>query len=265
MEALNGSEMTISRRDVFEQQQMKPWDHVFRILERRTAASRGVAWPAKYIDQLGMTMLMVMLEVPDKLVHSPRLKERRERDTLLDLLPRQWTNAAVDWLFNRLPLEQTLQCATALGSSYSPLGLRFSTIMSLRLNSYHEILPLLQTAPRLSAASFVPRDRMDVAKPGSFKIVNAQQHHTRLASLVHAHAKGVEQPGERREALDALVHDLLPHVLQGTGRTLDDCLFFDCFMEGGAFYPSLHWDNNWNQCAHILRTCTASRHEWPPW
>jgi len=38
---------------------------------------------------------------------------------------------------------------------------------------------------------------------------------------------------------------LLPHVLQATGRSIEDCIFFDCFMERGAYYPQLHWDSNW--------------------
>ena len=131
-------------------------------------------------------------------------------------------------------------------SSYSPLGLRYSKVMSLRQNDYGHVLPLLNDAHRIRPSS---EGMIDVQSTGSFKMVRLPQHRAALRRCTHAHLAGSPLPDLQRETLDALVHDLLPHVLQtsdltGEALSLEDCVFFDCFMETGGYYPCLHWDNN---------------------
>jgi len=218
----------------------------------------------------GRPMTSLMLEVPTSaLLHSPRSVTKHQIATTPQqrLARGSWLEAMAEFLFRCLPAEQAMAAAASLASNYSPLGLSFSKVMSLRMNDYRNLLPVLRDAPRLRHASFSTADLVDVEATGSFKMLRLPQHRAKLRKVTHAYLAGSPLVDLQRETLDALVSDLLPHVKQcvsqthpGAALTVDDCIFFDAFMESGAYYPSLHWDNN---CHLPCASKHASPRRWP--
>ena len=125
-----------------------------------------------------------------------------------------------------------------------------STSLLLHEPPYEALLPLLYAAPHVSAASVVEGTTVDTRADacGSFTVIAAHEHQAALHEIALAHLRSSPEREMEMEALDSLVHAVLPHVRAPGGRTptLDECLYYGCVMERGAYFPSLHWDTDWN-------------------
>ena len=113
---------------------------------------------------------MIFVDSPQNMLHSPRSAVRPPAQAT-----QHPTNRAVEDILlaymRCLPTEQAITTARWFASSYSSLGLRFSTMMSMRCNQYDEVfLTELCSAPRLLTSSFPARERLDTSAVGAFKM-----------------------------------------------------------------------------------------------
>ncbi|KAH8081069.1 hypothetical protein JL720_8965 [Aureococcus anophagefferens] len=112
-----------------------------------------------------------------------------------------------------------------------------------------DLLPTLEAAPSLGAASFGPGDVVDPSPDaaGSRKIV-ATSLLPRMLEALADYETGAT--GKMYAAVDALVEACLPHVgacPDGTRPTLDRCVYYCMNKERGAYFPVIHWDTDWVQ------------------
>ena len=114
---------------------------------------------------------------------------------------------------------------------------------------YDALLPAMAAAPHISATTMSGTTvdaRADAV--GSYTIIDADRHRAALLEVARAHLRSTPLLELQKRALDDLMRDILPHVRLGDGQSpsMDDLLYYGCVMERGAYFPSLHWDTDWN-------------------
>eukprot|EP00308_Calcidiscus_leptoporus_P025200 CAMPEP_0119372188 /NCGR_PEP_ID=MMETSP1334-20130426/18210_1 /TAXON_ID=127549 /ORGANISM="Calcidiscus leptoporus, Strain RCC1130" /LENGTH=323 /DNA_ID=CAMNT_0007389611 /DNA_START=87 /DNA_END=1058 /DNA_ORIENTATION=+ len=113
-------------------------------------------------------------------------------------------------------------------------------------NNYAHVLPAMQNAAQISAASFAHHEHnIDVSanSANQFTIINAPGLLKPLQELELSRSVVAAC-----QTIDHLLEMVLPHV-HVPGRTrlgLNDVLPFGFALARGAYFPDLHWDTDWS-------------------
>lgn len=121
----------------------------------------------------------------------------------------------------------------------------------LARQSMEAIKDRLLEAKDMTADSFSDKDQVDMGKCGSYKIVRAREQLEAMRSLAERQddptwrADGDSSQSSTVEStFDSLVEQMLPHIKGSVA--LEDCSYYFCMVEKGAYLPVLHTDTDWN-------------------
>lgn len=127
-------------------------------------------------------------------------------------------------------------------------GCDFTNAILAKQPGINKILPILESAEKISANSFCEELKVDASRSslGNYKIIDLSQHTEALVDIYkNGGVDNISHQGCR--ILDNLISDILPYISVG-GRdvNLDQCLYY-AFGGGGASIPQIHSDTDWLQ------------------
>jgi hypothetical protein len=111
-------------------------------------------------------------------------------------------------------------------------------------SQYSKLLPTMQSAAQLSAASFRAEDRalIHASSVDSFKVFHAGNRHVRrFLQVIKTSSRA-----DAMQALDLLLAAVVPHLrLHNRALGLDDLYVHDLTLSRGEFSRAMHWDGRW--------------------